>query len=121
MASSSKQLLFSVTKKDLIRQTFCTGGPGGQHKNATQNGVRFIHEASGARAESGHDRDQFRNERSAFKKLIETPAFKSWHKMECARRMGQVPKETAKQLLDRVDKMIEEGLRNGEILIESAL
>jgi len=32
-------------------QTFCTGGPGGQHQNKTQSGVRLIHK-SGVRAES---------------------------------------------------------------------
>ena len=73
-------LLFSVTKKDFTRQTFCTGGNGGQHRNATQNGVRLIHEASGARAEYRDGRDQFINERKAFLKLIETREFKHWHR-----------------------------------------
>jgi peptide chain release factor 2 len=53
-----KTLLFSLTKKDFEVQTFCTGGPGGQHKNAKRNGVRIIHPASGARAEHRDGRDQ---------------------------------------------------------------
>jgi protein subunit release factor B len=46
---ASKELLFSLTANDFEFQTFCTGGPGGQHKNAKQNGVRCIHPPSGAR------------------------------------------------------------------------
>ena len=53
-----KVLLFSLTKKDFEIQTFCTGGKGGQHRNAKQNGVRIIHAASGARAEHRDGRDQ---------------------------------------------------------------
>lgn len=112
------QLLFSVTRKDLIRQTFCTGGNGGQHRNATQNGVRLIHEASGARAEHRDGRDQPQNEKKAFMKLIETPEFQCWHKTETARRMGQRVAETPEEILARVDRMIEAGLRDGSIKIE---
>lgn len=55
----NKILLFSLTKKDFEIQTFCTGGKGGQHRNAKQNGVRIIHTASGARAEHRDGRDQY--------------------------------------------------------------
>lgn len=82
-----RRLLFSLTKKDFIVQTFCTGGNGGQHRNAKQNGVRIIHPASGARAEHRDGRDQFQNKKAAFEKLVETPAFKLWHKAEVARRL----------------------------------
>jgi len=84
------ELLFSVTRKDFERQTFCTGGNGGSHRNAKQNGVRLIHRASGARAEHRDGRDQDKNERAAFLKLLETPEWKAWHRMEVARRLGQV-------------------------------
>lgn len=89
---SDKKLLFSLTKKDFTIQTFCTGGNGGQHRNAKQNGVRIIHDASGARAEHRDGRDQDKNRTEAFRKLLETPQFKAWHKMEVARRLGQVEK-----------------------------
>lgn len=85
---AEKALLFSLTKKDFVIQTFCTGGPGGQHKNAKQNGVRILHPASGARAEHRDGRDQARNKVAAFKKLAETAAFKKWHKAECSRRLN---------------------------------
>lgn len=83
-------LLFSLTKKDFEIQTFCTGGPGGQHKNAKQNGVRIIHTASGARAEHRDGRDQARNKEEAFRKLAETKVFKAWHKREVARLLGHL-------------------------------
>lgn len=85
-----KKLLFSLTKKDFEVQTFCTGGPGGQHKNAKKNGVRIIHIASGARAEHRDGRDQAQNKKKAFEKLVETKTFKQWHKAEVARRLGRI-------------------------------
>ena len=82
------ELLFSLTAKDFEFQTFCTGGKGGQHRNAKQNGVRCIHPASGARAEHRDGRDQIRNKREAFRKCCESKEFKAWHKIEVARRLG---------------------------------
>lgn len=84
----TKTLLFSVTKKDLIRQTFRSGGKGGQNQNKVESGVRFIHPPSGARGEARDSRDQGRNERSAFERMIATPVFQNWLKTEIARRCG---------------------------------
>jgi protein subunit release factor A len=97
-AGKNKQLLFSLTKKDFVVQTFCTGGNGGGHRNAKQNGVRIIHPASGARAEHRDGRDQAKNKVAAFKKLVETPEFKAWHKVETMRLLGQL-----KEIEERVD------------------
>lgn len=83
------KLLFSLTKKDFEVQTFCTGGPGGQHKNAKKNGVRIIHKASGARAEHRDGRDQAKNKEAAFEKLAKTLKFKQWHKAEVSRFLGE--------------------------------
>src|ERR1700739_1335653 len=88
MAKEMK-LLFSLTRKDFVFEPFCTGGKGGQHRNARQNGVRCIHPPSGARAEHRDGRDQFKNKQAAFEKCVNTPAFKAWHKVEVARRLGQ--------------------------------
>ena len=83
-----KTLMFSLTKKDFEIQTFCTGGNGGQHRNAKQNGVRIIHPASGARAEHRDGRDQGKNKEAAFKKLVQSDTFKRWHRIEVAKRLG---------------------------------
>lgn len=103
MADKPKRLLFSLTKSDFEVQTFCTGGPGGQHKNAKQNGVRIIHPASGATAEHRDGRDQHRNKAAAFEKLAQTSVFKRWHKAEVARRQGVSLLLTEEQIQDRVD------------------
>jgi protein subunit release factor A len=87
---SDKTILFSLTRKDFEVQTFCTGGNGGQHRNAKQNGVRIIHPASGARAEHRDGRDQAKNKAMAFEKLANSNEFKAWHKLEVARRLGQL-------------------------------
>jgi len=84
------ELLFSLTKKDFEVQTFCTGGPGGQHKNAKQNGVRIIHTASGARSEHRDGRDQAANKKKAFEKLAKNGVFLKWHRAEVARRLGHL-------------------------------
>jgi protein subunit release factor A len=84
------KLLFSVTMKDFEMQTFRSGGKGGQNQNKVNSGVRLIHHASGARGEARDSRDQLSNKRSAFLRLVETPEFKAWHKLECARRLGVI-------------------------------
>jgi protein subunit release factor A len=99
-----KHLLFSLTAKDFQVQTFCTGGNGGQHRNAKQNGVRIIHTASGARAEHRDGRDQAKNKAEAFQKLAET-----WHKMECAKRLG---------LVRLAEEATEEAMRPANIKVE---
>lgn len=84
------KILFSVTKKDFEIQTFCTGGNGGQHRNAKQNGVRIIHRASGARAEHRDGRDQDKNRAEAFRKLVDTPEWRRWHSATVAHMLGHV-------------------------------
>lgn len=101
MADKERALLFSLTKSDFEIQTFCTGGKGGQHRNAKQNGVRIIHIASGARGEHRDGRDQYLNKEAAFKKLVDSKEFKTWHRAEVARRLGQTA-----ALERRVDEMM---------------
>ena len=57
-------ITIEVNEKELIMQTFCSGGPGGQHQNKTQSGVRLIHK-SGVRAESRTERSQPKNYKNA--------------------------------------------------------
>ena len=49
--------------------TFRAGGPGGQHQNATESGVRLVHMPTGVRAIARDERSQFRNRSLALKRL----------------------------------------------------
>lgn len=82
-----KQLLFSVTKKDLDVQYFCTGGPGGQRQNKVASGCRIVHRDSGAVGESREERSQDQNRRKAFARLTTSKPFTSWVRMQASARM----------------------------------
>jgi len=86
---STKPIL-TLTAKDFIFQTFCTGGKGGQHRNAKQNGVRCIHPPSGARGEHRDGRDQYRNKQEAFRKCAESPEMQAWLKIETLKKVGKI-------------------------------
>lgn len=78
--------------------------------NAKQNGVRIIHIASGARAEHRDGRDQAKNKKEAFIKLANSPEFLAWHRMEVARRLGQ---------LRDVEKRVDEMMREENLKVET--
>lgn len=50
---------------DLRRDTFRSGGPGGQHQNKTESGVRYTHIPTGVSAESRTERSQVKNDANA--------------------------------------------------------
>jgi peptide chain release factor 2 len=54
-----------IRPDDLERQTFRSGGPGGQHQNKTESGVRYIHKPTGIAAESRTERSQHKNDQMA--------------------------------------------------------
>jgi ribosome-associated protein len=50
-------------------ETFRAGGPGGQHQNKTESGVRLVHLPSGVRAVAREERSQHRNRAKALERL----------------------------------------------------
>ncbi len=50
-------------------ETFRSGGPGGQHQNVTESGVRLVHLPTGVRASSRTERSQHRNRALALERL----------------------------------------------------
>ena len=54
-----------ISDDELERQTFRSGGPGGQHQNKTESGVRYIHLPTGIAAESRTERSQHKNDANA--------------------------------------------------------
>jgi peptide chain release factor 2 len=58
-----------IKPDELERQTFRSGGPGGQHQNKTESGVRYIHIPTGIAAESRSERSQHKNDAMALQQL----------------------------------------------------
>lgn len=54
---------------DCDLEVFTAGGPGGQHRNKTQNGVRLVHRPSGIRVMATERRSLEANRRAAFERL----------------------------------------------------
>lgn len=62
-------ITIEIKEDDIIKQTFSAGGPGGQHQNKTQSGVRLIHKPTNVRAESRTERSQHKNYDNCIKLL----------------------------------------------------
>jgi peptide chain release factor 2 len=58
-----------LRSEDLKRDTFRSGGPGGQHQNKTESGVRYTHLPTGIAAESRSERSQHKNDQMALSLL----------------------------------------------------
>ena len=58
-----------IRPDELRRDTFRSGGPGGQHQNKTESGVRYTHIPTGIAAESRSQRSQHKNDEMALKML----------------------------------------------------
>jgi peptide chain release factor 2 len=58
-----------IRPEDLKRDTFRSGGPGGQHQNKTESGVRYTHLPTGIAAESRSERSQHKNDAMALSLL----------------------------------------------------
>jgi len=101
--------VLTLTAKDFEFQTFCTGGKGGQHRNAKQNGVRCIHHPSGARGEHRDGRDQYRNKQEAFRKMAESPVFQRWVKLETWKKLNK---------MRDIDKIVDQQMAPENLKIE---
>src|SRR5690348_13002645 len=64
---------FDTSESGLRRDTdvefFTAGGPGGQHRNKTESGVRLHHRPSGLRVMATERRSQYENLRVGFERL----------------------------------------------------
>ena len=58
-----------ITEDKIRIEKFHSGGPGGQHVNKTESGVRIIHLPTGITVSSTKERSQFMNKQDALKKL----------------------------------------------------
>lgn len=60
----------AVLEREVVVETFRAGGPGGQHRNVTESGVRLRHLPSGLQVTASEARSQHRNRETAFARLI---------------------------------------------------
>jgi protein subunit release factor A len=81
----TREKILSVTAADCELQTFRAGGSGGQNQNKRDTGVRWIHPPSGARGESREERSQLQNKKAAWKRMVSTPEFQSWLRVQLGR------------------------------------
>lgn len=86
-------------------ETFRSGGPGGQHQNVTESGVRLVHLPTGVRVVARDERSQHRNRALALRRLREkleeltreekeriptkVPKAKKRKRLEAKRRKGE--------------------------------
>lgn len=114
---SERETLFTVTKADFDESHVRGSGPGGQHRNKVATGVRLVHRASGAIGEAVDDKSQTRNRAAAFRKLRETPEWKSWFRGMVAATYGRKsieqkvdeamqPKNITTQVLDERSRWV---------------
>jgi peptide chain release factor 2 len=76
-----------LREDELRRDTFRSGGPGGQHQNKTESGVRYTHLPSGIAAESRTERSQHKNDANA-RKLLKAKLYQ----VELQKRQAEVEK-----------------------------
>lgn len=77
-----------IRSDELERQTFRSGGPGGQHQNKTESGVRYIHLPTGIAAESRSERSQHKNDAMAMQQLKA-----KLYRIEEQKRLAEVEKK----------------------------
>ncbi|MDB4330243.1 peptide chain release factor-like protein [bacterium] len=97
-----RELLVSVSLKDCDVKPYKGSGPGGQKKNKTESAIRIVHRDSGAVGQCENHREQIKNKKEAFLRMIETKEFKSWLKIANARATGE---------LARIEKRVEQEMK----------
>lgn len=78
--------------------TFRAGGPGGQHQNTTESGVRLVHLPTGITVTARDERSQHRNRGLALRRLRE--ALEELAREETPRIPTKVPRSQKKKRLE---------------------
>jgi hypothetical protein len=94
-----KEILFSVTAKDLRFDYYRGSGAGGQHRNKTESAVRCTHPDSGAVGQAEDSRSQHDNKKLAFRRMAESKKFQDWCRLEACRVTGKLAE--IEEYLDR--------------------
>lgn len=78
-----RELLFSVTRKDLRIEYYRGTGNGGQKRNKTSSACRITHVESGAVGTAQEHRSQSMNREAAFLRMFHDKRFQIWYKKKC--------------------------------------
>jgi protein subunit release factor B len=97
--------LFSITKKSFVVEYYNPGKNGGQNANKVVTACRIHHPESGTVGDCHEERTQKPNRERAFKRLVKSPKFQKWLKVETAKQMGQLD-----DIEKKVDKAVAETL-----------
>lgn len=73
-----RELLFSVTRKDLEIESYRGSGNGGQNRNVRDTACRIRHRDSGVVAQAEEHRTFDANRKTAFLRLTKHPKFRVW-------------------------------------------
>lgn len=96
----AKELLFSITRKDLLVDFFSGTGKGGQHRNKHMNCVRLRHPESGASVTGQSNKSRAANIKEALDNLVADAKFKLWHNKKVNEVLNKMTLE------DIVDEMM---------------
>lgn len=94
-----RELIYSITKKDLVVQTYKGSGPGGQNRNKNDTAVRIRHPDSGAVGECQEFKSQRQNKKAALERLVKHPKFRVWHS---AKIFEHRHKKSLEQMVDEM-------------------
>lgn len=61
----------AALERDCTVEFFIAGGPGGQHRNKVETGVRLVHRPSGIMVTATERRSQYANREMAFERMAE--------------------------------------------------
>jgi peptide chain release factor 1 len=88
--------LNGLDKNDLIVTSLKGSGPGGQHKNKRETGIRMEHRATGVTVRATREKSQLRNRQKAFRLLAHSLVDYYRREERAARIEVDVPRETIK-------------------------
>jgi protein subunit release factor B len=111
-----KELLFSLTKKDFIIEWYSGTGAGGQHRNKHQNCCRIKHQESGAEATGTETRSRDDNQKSAFKRLVNSEKFQKWLKIKASEEL--LTKAEKEQHQKEIERWVEKQMDPKNLKIE---
>lgn len=115
-SSRTKELLFSITRKDFTVETFPAGKAGGQHGNKTDTAVRIRHPASGAQGECREFKSQYQNKKTALNRLAETSEFKHYVWMRSAEE--SMTKDEKRKREESIARAVESAMEQDNLRIE---